>query len=1168
MKRKGISAYGLGSRTIRLGFSLLCVLVILNSEWAHAQDATARILGVVTDAQGGVIPNATVNVTQVATNVKRTTLTDNEGHYEVLSLPIGTYQVTATATGFKTSQSQDITLQINQSGRVDLRLEVGGTSEVVIISDQAPLVETVNPTLGQSVTNRPLVDLPLNGRNVLQLALLQPGVSISNPDDTGAGAGAGSFGGISIAGNRSDSITFTIDGGLNNNLLSNGFVVTPNPDTIQEFRLLTSNYSAEWGRNAGGVINMSVKSGTNDFHGTVFEFLRNEKFNANTFFNKKDPVLVNGQLDQRPREILKRNQFGFTVGGPVLIPKVVQGKDRLFFFFGYQGQRQIRGLTTDAVRVFTPAEAMGDFSRSFRGGPDPGVADLLQRFPFFQSDPALQRQAVIDPNRINSVARRYFQNNLIPQSPTGFTRDSGRATDDQNEFTLKVDAVATQNDRIAVTLIRNVNPAEYPFFVTSNLTPNVYSNVAGYGMKAELRRYFANIGYTKIFSPTFLNEFRVTAQRQDTRQGIPLRTRPTAAELGIGTTPDNPTGPPNMSFASGLTIGNSTQGPTRLANNTFVFADTFTYTRGRHTMKYGASFSPFQNNTLYDFFINGRFTFSGPTRSGGIGSGNDFADFLFGLPNAYLQFGEAPSDIRTRSVYGFAQDEWRVLTNLTLTLGIRYEFSSPKKDTQGRSFSIIPGRQSQRFVNAPLGLVFPGDPGTPVGANFPDKNDWAPRFGFAWDPFKTGKTSVRGGFGAFYDILKGEDNLQFNGQAPFFGFSDLSFDPLSMNPTRDVNYFSDPYGATGIPNSFPSRPPARDLNFRTAGFLPFGGGGVYFVDPNLRTPYSFQYNLSVQQQLVSDLLFEISYVGSVSRKMTGLVDRNPMILGTRQRALNGSPSNAEFSYLDTFANVGNANYNSMQLSVQRRFADSPIGSTYFTLAYTYAHAIDTGSGFRNRGRSVPAYEPKRLRATSAFDITHRVVISGGWDLPFDRLWRSGPRRLTGGWSLFPIFSHQNGYPLDIFSGISRTRNRLGPSGAGDPNIVRPNLVSNGFPTTSPRQPQSFNGRTGNFWFDPSNVTSATLPSDADVQANPALRTYGTLPRNFFRGPGRTNVDITIAKMTNITERVKLEFRSELFNLFNTVQFQNPDTTITSSTFGQILRTYDPRIVQFALKFIF
>jgi hypothetical protein len=576
-------------------------------------------------------------------------------------------------------------------------------------------------------------------------------------------------------------------------------------------------------------------------------------------------------------------------------------------------------------------------------------------------------------------------------------------------------------------------------------------------------------------------------------------------------------------------------------------------------MKFGGSYSTYQNNTVFDFFVNGNFFFDGPAASGGIGSGNDLADFLFGLPDGYLQFGEAPSDIRTRSVYGFAQDEWRVRKNLTLTFGLRYEYNQPKYDTQGRSFSIVQGQRSTRFPNAPVGLLFPGDAGAPKGSNFSDFNDWAPRFGFAWDPFGDTKTSIRGGFGVFYDILKGEDNLQFNGQAPFFGFADLG-----LSPGPDA--FSAPFQNSGQPNSFPSRPPAQNIDFDAAGFLPFGGGGVFFVDPRLRTPYIYQYNLSLQRELFKNLIAEVSYVGSASHKLTDLIDRNPFILGTRHRVLNTTPGNDDFSFsfLDEFRNVASANYNSLQASLTKGLSESRFfGRTYFTLAYTWAHSIDNASGFRNRNSRVPTYNAFQFRANSDFDVRHRLVFSGGWDLPFDRAWSSGPKRLTQGWSLYPIFSYRSGFPLDVFGGLGRRRTRPGPSAAGDSNLVRANLVGP-LVLRDPRLP-------GNLYFDPTIFTQSGLGGSTCLPCvtNPAIRTYGSLPRNAFRGPSRTNLDLEIAKVTPLWgEKMKMEFRAEFFNILNSVQFRDPNTGITSGTFGQISTTFDPRIIQFGVKFIY
>ncbi len=1136
---------------LRMLLAVITLLLGLQSA-ALSQEATARIEGTVTDQQGAVIVGAKVTVTNIATRVSREAVTDKEGRYQVRELPLGVYRITAEREGFKKVVSDEKTLQINQVLRVDPVLTVGASSETIEVSVQSSAVETVNPTLGQSVTSRPIVNLPLNGRNVLSLALLQAGVT----ETTGP-----SSGGFSVAGGRGDSITFLLDGGNNNNLLSNLAVFNPNPELVVEFRILTSNYTAEYGRNGGGIISVVTKSGTNQVHGSAYDFLRNDALNANSFFNKRDGL---------PKEILKRNQFGFTAGGPFYIPKVINGKDRMFIFGGYQGQRLVEKTTTAPVTVFTPAELKGDFSLSdaTRTGPNQKVVAFLQQNPFFQPNAALASRGIIDPSRINSVAQKYISNNLIPTSSTGRLRSQGTRTDDSDDLLIKFDANATEKDQIAVTLGSGRNPAITPF--------SGGANVPGYPITGNNRRYYASISHTHTFSPRLLNVFRFNTQRINTEQAIPGLKLPTPSALGIGVTPDNPSGPTRMSFAGGLTVGFSPQGPTTLINNTFSYSDTLTWNVGNHGLKFGVTYSPYQNNTVFDFFVNGNFFFSGAPNAGGIGSGNDLADFLFGLPDEYLQFGEAPSDIRSKSIYWFTQDEWKLRKNFSLTLGLRYEYSQPKIDTRGRSFSLKLGQKSTVFPNAPIGVLFPGD-NAPKGANFPDKNDFAPRVGFAWDPFSDGKTSVRGGVGIFYDILKGEDNLQFNGQAPFFGFSDLFFDPLGANPTKEVNYLTQPYVATGIPNSFPSRPPAKNLDFAAAGFLPVGGGGVFYVDPNLRTPYIYQYNLSIQRELLKNMTIEASYVGSSSHKLTTLVDANPFILGTTTRRFNATPGNTSgsFSFLDEFRNVANGNFNSLELSLNKRVSNTRfLGTTYITLAYTYGHSIDFASGFRQRNSRVPFYNGKQFLANSDFDIRHRVSFSGGWDLPLDRARSSGPSALLKGWSLYPIVTYRTGFPLDVLAGLSRSGSRPGPSAAGDGNLVRANLVGASVGILDSKLSQTFKDQsgkdqTGNFWFNPGNFnrTGLSATSTASV-TNPSLRTYGTLPRNFFRGPSRTNFDFALAKMTNFREQMGLEFRAEFFNIFNTAQFNNPDTSIVSETFGQVTTTALPRIIQFALKFVY
>ncbi|HEV2828395.1 MAG TPA: carboxypeptidase regulatory-like domain-containing protein, partial [Pyrinomonadaceae bacterium] len=434
---------------------------------ASAQQATGKIIGTVTDERGAVVPGAKVTVTTTSTQtaqVTRDATTNEDGEFQIPSLPIGSYQVTIERAGFKKFVSENNKLQINQVLRIDAPLDVGSPTEVVDVTGQAAAVETVNPTLGRSVTSRPIIDLPLNGRNVLSLALLQPGVSENNSSDTGAGT-------FNIGGGRADSVTFLLDGGLNNNLLSNRVVFNPNPDTVAEFRILTSNYTAEYGRNGGGIISVVTKSGTNEFSGSVFEFLRNDALNANSFFNKRDGL---------PRDVLKRNQFGGTLGGPILLPSfgeggrsIWSGRDKAFFFVSYQGQRQTSSTTTSSIAVFTPAELTGNFSlsNSARTGPDAGVVSFLNANPQYQPNAALRAQGIIDPTRINFVAQNYIKAGLIPTSASGRLKSQGAAASDFDELTMKFDFNLRHDDKLSITLGRTK---------IDTLVPFSYANVPGF----------------------------------------------------------------------------------------------------------------------------------------------------------------------------------------------------------------------------------------------------------------------------------------------------------------------------------------------------------------------------------------------------------------------------------------------------------------------------------------------------------------------------------------------------------------------------------------------------------------------------------------------------------------------------------------------------------------
>jgi outer membrane receptor protein involved in Fe transport len=1176
-----------------LRLHLFLTLMLLIPSLSLAQDATGRIAGTISDPTGAVMPGARIGVTNTATQVSRSTTSDHEGYYQVLGLPIGNYTVTAEHEGFRTVVSTEYKLMINQALRVDIRMEVGAASQRVEVGAEVAPVETVNATLGQSVTGRELINMPLNGRDTLDLALLQPGVTESNDDNGGAGN-------YSIAGGRTDSITYLLDGGLNNDLLDNSNLLDPNPDAIAEFRLLTSNYTAEYGRNGGGIISVVVKSGTNQLHGSLFEFFRNRVLDANDYFNIQQGI---------PRLDLKRNQYGATLGGPIV-------RDKAFFFLAFQGQRQVQAVPDVAAPVFTPLELQGNFSQSVSGGPDPGVVAFLQANPFFQQNRALQLQGIIDPTKINSISQNYLKLGLIPSAPSGLLSTTLSEFSNADELTAKFDFNLNAKDKISATIGANRTPFSNPF---------PYATVPGFPSLTVANYYYTNIGYTRVFSPTLLNEFHFVTHRSNYLQDTPANRLPTGPQLGINITPDVATGPTNIFFDTGLQIGPSENGPTRFVENTFSWTDAISWTHGKNNWRFGAGFSPYQENLRYDYYTNGEFDYYTGTS---VATGNPYADFLLGIPDAYFQGALAPSNIRSKSTYVFGQDEWHVRKNLTLTLGLRYEYNTPKSDTQGRLFDVIPGEQSHRFVNAPLGMVFPGDRGVPSGTNFPDKKNFAPRFGFAWDPTGSGKTSLRGGIGMFYDILKGEDNLQFNGQPPFVSNAALFFTSPDSLPgcksgfcpvTGPVTYMSQPFPNAcasfdangnclqlGVANTFPSKPPAPNVDFTP--FLPINNTGFIYLDAlHLRTPYVFQYNLSLQRNLAADMVLETNYVGSSSHGLTSLKDINPMVLGTTNRVLDGSCPGC-FGQLPEFQNVSNANYNALEASLTRQAKPSRLGTAYFTFSYTYSHNLDNASGFRQRNFGVPVNQPDLFYASADSDVRNRVSFSGGWDLPFDRTWASGPKRLTKGWSLYPIVTWRSGFPFDISANLPFVTDPANPgtSGLGDPYFSNAAVVGP-IQTFDPRHRRTINeitygtdstgtqcvitttAVTGNFYFNPNSFSNVPLENNSyyqggnpcfpsiDPVTHPADRTYG-LHRNTLRGPSLVNMDLALAKTTAITERVSLEFRVEYFNALNHPEFAQPTfvdnaTNINSVDFGQITTTGTfrgptPRIGQLAARITF
>ena len=992
---------GLRIASVFLAFGLIRPLV--------AQTATGSITGRVTDSSGAIVVGASVQLTSTERGTVSTTTSNDAGLYLFPTVQPGQYSVSVQKEGFKQAEVVKLTVNVGDQLANNFKLEVGSIKEAVTVESESSLVDTVSSAVSSVVTGAPIEDLPLNGRDTLQLALTQPGVTPSVIGINGGSAAAGVPGGeFTIAGGRDNAITYLLNGGNNTSVTYGVPVVNPNPDTVAEFRIIENNYSAEYGRSNGGVVSVVTKSGANRVFGTAFDYLRNTDLNANNFFNQSTPG------EYQPRPVLIRNQFGGTIGGPISIPKLIHGKDRFFFFFGYQGQRQSSVQVNPQVTTYTPLELTGNFSQ-MPGGAPASLVSFLQTYPYFQPNPQLAAQGIIAPSSINSVAQAYIAHNLIPTSPTGTLTPNGPALDNRDEFTIKTDFNITNNDRLSITLVRFHNPFDYPF------VQNGAPNVAGYPGNDKFDNYFGNVSYTKVISPTVVNEFHFTAQRDYNSLNYPAVTLPTSNQLGIQNTPDLATGPAQMLlYASNLQLGFNINGPAYYADTTYGYQDAVTWNRGRHTFKAGASISWVENNAFFAYAANGAFAFDGPT---GIGSGVDLADFLMGIPDYYYQYPGAFSAVRSHQFGAYVQDDWKVKPNFTLTLGVRYEYSSPKSDPQRRNYMIIPGRQSveypecaaraavsrrprrtlhwrelSRFVTT--GRRASDSPGIPSARERPA---FEPASEFSMMSCWRKTISIR--------------TARPHSTPPHSSHSH----PSEIPANGPATFLSDPFGTTGTTNPFPSRPISKNINFATAGFLPFGPSSV-FIDPHLRTPYTLQYNFSIQQQIANGLGFEIGYIGSESRKLVAEEDIDPFIIGTTTRILNTQPGlqipGAYGQMPAYFGNLANADYNALVASLTKRTGElRGFGQLFFTAAFTWAHNLDDADGFARNSSSVSYYNQNEAYASADIRHSHSLRFERRLEAAFRQAVVERPEAADAGMDSGPNFhgpirlagGHQRGF---------------------------------------------------------------------------------------------------------------------------------------------------------------
>jgi hypothetical protein len=1296
------------SSTARWATRWLVVLFCLaSSTLVLAQSTGGRILGRVADPTGAVVANVTVRTTNQATGVTRETKTNASGDYSFVEVVPGNYTVEFEQTGFKKNVLKDVTVAVNQVLTLNSTLQLGQAKEIVEVTSEAPLVDTTSTQLGAVVNDRAISQLPLNARDTYQFLQLQPGVTSTVGSGNQIVYGSDKAGSVSVNGGRGRANNFSVNGGDANDQFVNLPTVQPSPDSIEEFRVLTNTFDAEYGRNSGSVVNVITKSGTNAVHGNVYEFFRNTKLNANPYCLPA----VDGLTCDKPQS--NQNQFGGTFGGPIV-------KDRTFFFTSYEGRRVRQGITSPLVFVPTASErpsATQLFSDFSSESPFPGV--LGGAFPLQQRPgcaQAILSQSGVTladgvPYSTSSTGPGIFtdvatgQENIIPlpcMDPTAVDLLQLVPTPANNGDKLVTTPVQPERaDQFTVRLDHRLNDKQnlsfYYYFDDHHLVSPFAqfeaagANVPGFGSITNERFQQWNISHTWTISNTAVNEFRFNYNREAQRTfQHPVFTTtvqnscpPPPAWLGpvpcfSDGTPANPLGiHPNLGpqheglpfiqVSGGFTIGNNGEGELPQVGNSFQWSDNVTKVVGNHSLKFGGDVRRQRfDQTLY-FDVNGEFFIDETSTNSTLGD-TAFSDYLLGLPGSYGQGSAQVENVRSTGLYLFAQDSWKIRPNLTLNYGLRWELNTPIADISKHVQTFRPGQVSTVFPckdtantdcssMTPVGLLVPGDKGVPNGLTQTYYKAFAPRIGVAWSPGTSGKTSIRAGWGLFYNPIEQLVLEQFSAEPPFGG-STFPFNTLFNEPFLDQSgtfSYPNPFGLPSLAGVNGILTPTRGQPVDWGMFRPNTLFGQF--QPHMRSQYSAQYNLTIQRELTKDMKLEIGYVGSQGHRLLATHDINygnpqtcldlqaiadaypgdptnggigtdcgpyfadtAFTIPTQWFDSNGATVNVQipagglhlpysangggpivipggtlvssvapggitiaglrrysspqcdpltgtgcpgdgipvFSSIFTQDTISNSAYNSLQASLDKRFAHG----LQFTAAYTFSKSFDQASSFEGILNPI---DPRISRSLSAFDARHRLVFSYYWELP-SRKFSGATGKLLNGWAVSGITTFQTGFPIQI---TSLADNELMYSFdfelPGKPAQLAP------FRTMKPQS-------NANYYFDPNSFTENATDNTAPPCTAGAvfgcydpslLGTLGTAKRTICCGPHLSQSDFAILKTIPISENMHVDFRAEFFNIFNHTQFFNPDgNTSDGSQFGQVTQVRDPRLVQFALKFFF